>query len=425
MVSERRMHLCLYEDLVASNFFPLIYFRPVYDLRCGILTLREKALSHLAPTGVTLYVRSYLTAYLREVSPKNGINDISAESCLFLNGRCIMTKGLAKVLKKEKRDVLFMSSGEVVGALLSGSNLARSKSELYKDALDLSALTGLPHVEVDAVLVRYPWDLVYANDTEISNDFHVLTKNKAVRKGEIHRSAILERKELIYIDRKSTIGPGVVLDATAGPIYIGSDVHIQAQAVIGGPCYVGDGATVKVGAQIHGKTSIGPVCKIGGEVEQSTFHSHVNKQHHGFIGHSYIAPWVNLGAGTSSSDLKNTYGTVKVYINGRSVDSGRMFVGLTAGDHVKTGINATLDTGTVIGPSSNIYGTALPPKFVPAFTWGSADQMTTYDLDKALAVATTVMARRNIQLTPVYRELFQHVFSMTNHERSGHRAQTA
>jgi len=418
------MHLCLYEDLVASNFYPLIYFRPVYDLRCGILTLREKALRHLAPKAVSLYVRSYLSAYLREESPRSGVNEISAESCLFLNGRCIMTKRLAKVLKKEKRDALFMASGEVVGAHLTGSNLARSKSEFQKDALDLSALTGLPHVEVDAELVRYPWDLVYANDTEISNDFQVLTKNKVVRRGELHRSAILEGKGLICIGRKSTIGPGVVLDATAGPIYIGSDVRIQAQAVIGGPCYVGDGATVKVGAQIYGKTSIGPVCKIGGEVEQSTFHSHDNKQHHGFIGHSYVAPWVNLGAGTSSSDLKNTYGPVKVHINGRSVDSGKTFVGLTAGDHVKTGINATFDTGTVIGPSSNIYGTALPPKFVPAFSWGSVGHMTTYDLDKALAVATTVMARRNIRLTPAYREIFQHVFSMTNHERSGQRTQT-
>lgn len=412
------MHLCLYEDIVAGNFFPLIYFRPVYDLRCGILTLREKALKHLAPTLLTLYVREYLASYLHEENPRAAINEISSDTCLFLNGRCIMTRELAHVLKREKRDALFMASGEVVGARLSGENLARSRSGLHKDALDLSTLTGLPHIEVNASFVRYPWDLVYANESEIANDFRLLTRNKAVRGGVVDRNAVLVEKKFIAIGKKSHVGPGAVLDAEAGPIYIGAGVRVLPQAVIEGPCYVGDGSIIKVGAQIYGKTSIGPVCKVGGEVDQSTFHSHSNKQHHGFVGHSYVAPWVNLGAGTTTSDLKNTYGPVKVYIGKRLVDSGRMFVGLTAGDHVKTGINTTLDTGTVIGPSSNIYGTALPPKFVPSFTWGTVGAFTTYDMDKALGVATTVMGRRNVQLTPAYREVFRHVFSLTDHERS-------
>jgi UDP-N-acetylglucosamine diphosphorylase/glucosamine-1-phosphate N-acetyltransferase len=416
------MHLCLYEDIVAGNFFPLIYFRPVYDLRCGILTLREKALRYLVPTRLTLYVREYLAPYLHEENPRAAINEISSDACLFLNGRCIMTKGLAKVLRKEKQDALFMVSGEVVGARLSGANLARSRSELHKDALDLSALTGLPHVEVDAALVRYPWDLVYANESEIAGDFLLLTGRKAARNGDVHKSAVLLGKKYVAIGKKSRVGPGTVLDAEAGPIYIGSGVRVFPHAVIEGPCFVGDGSIIKAGAQIYGKTSIGPVCKIGGEVEQSIFHSHSNKQHHGFVGHSYLAPWVNLGAGTTTSDLKNTYGTVKVHVGGRPVDSGRMFVGLTAADHVKTGINATLDTGTVIGPSSNVYGTSLPPKFVPAFTWGSPGQLTTYDVERALAVATTMMARRNVQLTPAYREVFRNVFSMTNNERSSQRA---
>jgi len=416
------MHLCLFEDIVAENFFPLVYFRPVYDLRCGILTLREKMVRHLAPIAVSLYVREYLASCIQQENPGVEINEVSSDVCLFLNGRCVMNKTLAKVLRKEKRDVLFMAGGEVVGAKLSGANLTKSRSELHKDALDLSLLTGLPQVEVDAVLVRYPWDLVYANETEIAGDLNLLTKGKATRKGDIHRTALLCGKSRIFIGRKSIIGPGAVLDAEAGPIYIGAGVRVFPQAVIEGPCYVGDGSVVKIGAQIYGKTSIGPLCKIGGEVEQSIFHSHSNKQHHGFVGHSYISPWVNLGAGTTTSDLKNTYGSIKVHIGGRLVDSGKMFIGLTAGDHVKTGINATLDTGTVVGPSSNIYGTSLPPKFVPAFSWGAAGEYTTYDVEKALAVAATVMARRNVQMTPAYGELFRNVFSLTRHERSGYRA---
>jgi hypothetical protein len=148
-------------------------------------------------------------------------------------------------------------------------------------------------------------------------------------------------------------------------------------------------------------------------------HGYANKQHDGFLGDSYLAEWVNLGAGTTNSNLKNTYGTVRVEINGESIDTGRMFVGLIAGDHVKTGINSSLNTGTVVGPSSNIFGGGLPPRSIPAFAWGGAAGMEPYDLERALAVAATVMARRNVAAGDAYRELFRHVYSITAHERLG------
>ncbi len=418
------MHLCMFEDITAVNFQPLTYFRPVYDLRCGIWTLRDRIIFFFPKSPVTLYCRQYLAPYVAEVNPGAAVNAISSESCLFVNGRSIMTRPLAKLIGKAKGDVLFMMGSDVVAARLSGDNLAKSRSDLYADALDLSVLTGIPTVEVDAQLVRYPWDLVSANETQIAADFSLLNKKgkAVVRKGKVHRSAVLIGKKNIHIGRKSIVGAGAVLDASAGPIFIGNNVKIYPTAVVEGPCFIGDGTAIKIGAKIYGNTSIGPVCKVGGEVVESIFHSHVNKQHDGFVGHSYLSEWVNLGAGTTTSNLKNTYGTVKVRLNGSLVDSGRMFVGLTAGDHVKTGINATLDTGTVLGAGSNIYGTSIPPKDVPPFSWVSADRLEQYDLEKALSVAVKVMSRRHVTASPAYMDLFRTVYTMTRNEQSKRRA---
>ena len=421
-----RLHICLFEDQFSRNFFPLTYFRPVYDLRCGILTLREKILHYLSASSVSLYVRQYLASVVKEENPAAEINQISsdrrspaAKVCLLINGRCIMNRKLAGVLRKATSDVLFTTGGDIIGVRLSGDNLARSRTRLYGDSVDLSELEGLPKVEVEANLVRYPWDLVYANESELINDFLLLTRNRRgiLKAGKIHKSAALIGRKNVHVGRQSIVGAGVVLDAEAGPIYIGRNVRIFPNAAIEGPCFIGDGSSIKIGASIYGNTTIGPVCKVGGEVEHSIFHSHANKQHHGFLGHSYLSAWVNLGAGTTTSNLKNTYGSVKVHIDGRLVDSEKMFVGLTAGDHAKTGINATLDTGAVIGPSSNIYGSAIPSKFVPSFSWGEAEHLITYQIEKALSVAIKVMRRRNIEASRAYQELFRHVFSITQHER--------
>ncbi|MBI2428770.1 MAG: transferase, partial [Ignavibacteriales bacterium] len=222
----------------------------------------------------------------------------------------------------------------------------------------------------------------------------------------------------IFIDAGTVIKPGVVIDAEEGPVYIGKNVTIMPFSTIVGPAYIGDHSVVKVGAKIYHDTSIGPVCKVGGEIEASILHSYSNKQHDGFLGHSYLGAWVNCGAGTVTSDLKNNYGSVKVYVNGEPVDSGMQFVGVTIGDHSKTAINSTFNTGTVVGVSSNIFGTGFPPKYVPSFSWGAAGEtFTTYNADKAINVARKVMIRRTIALTDSEEILFRTIFDLTSNER--------
>lgn len=412
------MHCCIYEDGQAGNFLPLTYFRPLYDLRCGAFTLRQRAVAFLRPRRLSLHVRSYLRELVLEESPECEVGTISSDSCLFLNGRVLPDSRLVRILRKATPDTVFRSGTTVVAAHLGGRALNRVKAALAGDVLTDDLFDGITTVDVGASLLTIPLDAVYANESLLASDLAILGRAHRGKRGSAHRTAILVNRKQIMLGAGSIVGPGAVLDATDGPIHVGKGARIYPGAVVEGPCLIGDGSQVKIGAKIYGNTSIGPVCKVGGEVEHCILHSHVNKQHDGFLGHAYLGMWVNLGAGTTTSNLKNTYGTIRQTINGTLVDTGRMFAGLTAGDHTKTGINATIDTGTILGVSCNIYGTTLPPKLVPSFSWGSGSELTTYDPDRALDVAVRVMARRDVVASETYRRVFRTVFALTRNERT-------
>ena len=181
---------------------------------------------------------------------------------------------------------------------------------------------------------------------------------------------------------------------------------------------MGNGSSIKIGAKIYEGTSIGEFCKVGGEVEESIIHSHSNKQHDGFLGHAYLGQWVNLGADTNNSDLKNNYGNVKVHVNGDLVDSGSMFVGLFMGDHSKAGINTMFNTGTSVGTMCNVFGSGFPPKYIPSFSWGGAEKMVEHDLSKAVETARQVMARRKKKLTAEHEKVFRYLFERTRERRA-------
>ena len=411
------MHLCIYEDSGCSSFNPLTYFRPAYDLRCGILTLREKIIRRFKGLPLVLHARQSLHALLHEGSPDLPIGSVKAESCLFINGRTLPTAAAAALMRKQRDDALFVHGSTIVGALLSKDRLAATRVHLTQDAFDPAEGVRLPRVEVEALEFRYPWDLLAVNANELASDFAVLRRSSS-RRVSIHPSSVLANRRQVVLGEGTVVGPGAVIDARNGPVWIGRKVTIMPGAVLEGPCAVGEGSIVRIHAKIYSGTTIGPVCKVGGEIEGSIMLSHSNKQHDGFLGDSYLAMWVNLGAGTTNSNLKNTYGTVRVTVNGEEIDTGRMFVGVIAGDHVKTGINSSLNTGTIIGPSSNIFGGGLPSKYIPAFSWGGSQGFVTYDVEKALAVAKTVMGRRGVEITSAYRETFRRVYETTRHERT-------
>ncbi|MDQ3333319.1 MAG: hypothetical protein M3552_22185, partial [Planctomycetota bacterium] len=209
----------------------------------------------------------------------------------------------------------------------------------------------------------------------------------------------------IHIGDGSRVKPCVVIDAESGPVWIGNNVRIQPHSYIEGPAYVGDGSLLQTGAVIRGGASVGPVCKVGGEVEGSVLVGYSNKQHDGFLGHSYIGSFVNIAADCINSDLKNTYGTIRVPINGQEVESGEQFVGLTVGDHSKAGINVGFPTGAVMGFCSSVVG-AECPKFVPSFAWIDSGEWVRYDAARGLAIAKRVMARRHLTMSAAEEKAF-------------------
>lgn len=413
------MNICIFEDEKYRKLLPLVYFRPVYELRCGITLLKDKIIRNFPNPTVILHARDYLTEVLKRDYPNYYVNEIPKEidQVLFINGRVLAEPHFADKFKYNGKDVAYVKGDDVVAFWATGDNLEKMRKKLGYP-FSKNDFDGFEKVEINVKLLTYPWELVNNNGEQIVIDFNILTDGKAKKLGKIYDGVYLLNEHFIHIEEGAKIKPGVVLDAENGPIYIGKNAKILPNAVIEGPAYIGDDSLIKVSAKIYENTSIGPVCKVGGEVEASIIHAYSNKQHEGFIGHSYLGTWVNIGADTNNSDLKNDYGNVKVYIDGEFVDSGSMFVGLTMGDHSKSGINTMFNTGTVVGVNCNIYGAGLPPKFVPSFSWGGAeDGFVTYRIDKAIEVAKRVMARRKVQFTEIDEKLFRKVFELTQDER--------
>ncbi len=409
--------LCIFEGVHYERLLPLVYMRPTWDLRCGILTLREKIERCYPGVPVQLHCRAYLADFIREQNPGIPVNAVNTMSCLFINGRVLADAQFAAQVPLQGEDTLYVDGESIIAARVSGRNLERFKGRLV-DVYDFPDFEGLVRKEVKASMIRYPWDLVGNNGAQLRADFGALTAGMSEKiTGKVYDGVYLLNRDAICIEAGAKVKPGVVLDAEEGPIYIAKNAKIFPNATIEGPAYIGEGSMIKIGAKIYEDTSIGPVCKVGGEVEASIIHGYSNKQHDGFLGHAYLGKWVNLGADTNNSDLKNNYSSVRVYINGAEVDSGSTFVGLTMGDHSKSAINTMFNTGTVVGVSSNIFGAGFPPKYVPSFAWGGGESFTTYDMNRSLEVARRVMGRRKVVMSAAEESVYRKVFELTHEER--------
>jgi UDP-N-acetylglucosamine diphosphorylase/glucosamine-1-phosphate N-acetyltransferase len=234
--------------------------------------------------------------------------------------------------------------------------------------------------------INYLWDLIVDLEKDLEDDLRQIGPGV---KGVVHPSAVVYAEDRVLIENGAEVEANVVLDARSGPIYIGKNTIIRPQSYLRGPL------------------SIGPECRIGGEVIHSIFHGYSNKAHYGFIGHSYIGEWVNLGAGTTNSNLKNNYGTVKVVVNGKEIDTGQQFMGCFIGDYAKTGIGTLIPTGAVIGIGANVFGGGLIPKDIPSFSWGTEGR---YDWEKFLGAVAAMMQRRGKTLTKPEIEKLKKVY---------------
>ena len=420
--------LFIFEDDKFDQFFPLTYTRPVYDLLFGMTSTGSMIGSLFPSVQETLLCRDYMTGVLKERMGQavyvNHLEAAADDEVLVVNGRLLPSSGLRQELGASGEDQLLVAKGDIVGWHGGGRAFERLRGR-FERLHDKNAITDLKSelkcVEVEAQMVRYLWDLVIRNAEVIQADFErfkrTLDSNGMFKHCEVDDQALLYEVDRVYIGKGSKIDGHVVLDARSGPIFIGSNVHIQPFTRVEGPCFVGEGS-ILVGGKIRGGTSIGPHCRMGGEVEQSIFQGYSNKYHEGFLGHSFVGEWVNLGALTTNSDLKNNYGPVKVVVNGDLVDSGETKVGAFIGDHAKTGIGTLLNTGVTIGFASNVFGGGMiKQKSIPSFFWGGAQGGETYRLEEAIKTAEVVMQRRGKELTAANVDLFKKVFQLTDKER--------
>jgi len=279
-------------------------------------------------------------------------------------------------------------------------------TELHKSE-NLGVLKGeLEQIEVEFSLFSYLWELVTENPDMLRQEIAGKLSETLIG-GKLDPRAILMDENPIFIGKDAIVDGGVVLDSRQGPIYIEPGVQVGNVTCLEGPVYVGRGSRI-VGGKITGGCSFGPQCRIGGEVQNTIFLGYSNKWHHGFLGHSYLGEWVNLGAMTTNSDLKNNYSAVRVDFGEKTVDSGQIKVGSFIGDHVKTGIGTLLDTGAIVGFGANIFGGGLvEKKHVPAFSWGDGKSFVPYEIDKFISNAKTVMARRDQKLSESEEKLLR------------------
>ena len=405
------MHICIYEDSGCNNLLPMAYVRPVYDLFCGMVSIQEKLIRNFPQASLTLHTRSVLEKVVRDRYPDCLVNEFPAglEEIVFINGRTLLNS--ETVLHKLGKNQSFTINDKVVAARLSGAELATVIETVQNGmTIDLDE-TAIEKQEIDGVLVEYIWDLIQANSDQIRSDFAFATQGRG---SSVNDNGTVIHNQNVFIDKTAKIMPQVVVDGSNGPVFIDRDVLIQPHVYIQGPVYIGPSVLIKAGAQIYSGSSIAEGCKIGGEVNNSIILPWSNKAHGGYLGSSYVGSWVNIGAGTNNSNLKNNYSVVKVTVNGEVIDTGLQFMGLIMGDHSKCGINTTFNTGTTVGINCNLYGSTIHKKHISSFTWGSAvDDYTTYKLDKALAVNNTVMSRRQHNLSKYEKELLENIFQLT------------
>lgn len=411
------MRVAFFEDSLAGQFAPIALLRPVFELLCGHFGPRERAQTQLPVTRWGAFVRSELEATYREDHPGCQVNQtdwLRGGPTLLLNGRWLTDPRLLNSIQPGDAGII---DGTVVYLTLDPLEAPLLTGENWDDALPQLA-RNRNRVVAPGTLVRYPWDLVHQNPDQLRLDY-------AAREMHVSHSfepgaqvAILGPAQHVFVDPTARLDPFVVIDARKGPVYIDAGAMIQAFTRLEGPCYVGPKSQL-FRANVREGTSIGPVCRVGGEIEGAILHGYVNKYHDGFLGHSYVCPWVNLGALTTNSDLKNDYSTVRVPLQGVPIESGDMKVGCFIGDHTKTAIGSLFNTGSSIGVMCLILPDGeLLPKHVPSFSriW-HGDLVEGFPLEKGLATARAAMERRHKTLTTAQETLLRRVHAMTQNER--------
>ncbi len=389
------MNYILFDEARRENLLPLTFMRPVADIRFGILTIREKWEIYLGKKTSTL-TEQYLAARFPLVKEEDNI---------IINGAICPNPVLVQEIKALKSGQALVHGDTIIAMSMNEHDFEKKTGNVDEIPTTASFLE-----------INNTWDIFAKNAEAIAADFELITKGRKSQPIPDHCIGI--HPENIFIEEGAEL-LACTLNASSGPVYIGKEAVVMEGTNIRGPFSLGDHSHVKMGAKIYGATTIGPYSKVGGEINNSVIFGYSNKAHDGFLGHSVLAEWCNLGADTNTSNLKNTYDQVKLwsYPEESFIDTGQQFCGLIMGDHSKCGINTMFNTGTVVGVSSNIFGSGFQRNFISSFKWGGVAGFSTFQPKKAIEVARAMYGRRNLVLTDIDAKLIEDVYNLTHSYR--------
>ncbi len=389
------MNYILFDGTVREALLPFTYTRPVADIRIGILTIREKWEKHLGNTTSTL-----TEDYLMEKYPM-----VELEDNIMINASFLPNNKLVELIENLQINQVILQDDEIIAFYTQDT----------QEEVDFETYQIIPY-DGEILRIENTWDIFQKNDKVLREDYKLITADRASQ--PIPESVNVISAENIFIEEGAIINHAI-LNASTGPIYIGKDTEIMEGSIIRGPFALCERAQVKMAAKIYGATTVGPECRIGGEVSNSVLFGFSSKGHDGFLGNSVLGEWCNLGADTNTSNLKNNYDEVKLwsYETERFAKTGLQFCGLMMGDHSKSGINTMFNTGTVVGVCANIFGGGFPRNFIPSFSWGGANGMTTYLTHKAFETAEKVMERRHEVFDQKEQSILENVFELSKKYR--------
>lgn len=401
----------LYDDMIARAWQPFALTRPIGELRYGAFTMRQR-LGRLSGLGVAGHLSApHLEGFHEpDGAPVIGRRAIPGHPLLLLSSRAIidwserdrLREAIARHSRGESVGRLVVE-GEACGLIGSASVALevceRSQEDAPPDPADWDAAQD---IELKGALLHNVWDLVAGTPEQTARDIEA---EAAETRLELPEGVHVVGRGRLVLEQGVAIEPNVVFDLAHGPVWLHAGVTVRALSRIAGPTVV-DSRTTLLGG-LYAAVSIGPACKLHGEVEETIVLGYSNKAHDGFLGHAYVGRWVNLGALTTNSDLKNNYGPVRIDLGVGELDTGVTKLGCFLGDHVKTGIGMMLNTGTVVGAGAMIYGSLMPPKRVPPFVWGTGDDWVSYRFDKFVETARTVMSRREVELDGANEEVLR------------------
>ncbi|MBK7384767.1 MAG: glucose-1-phosphate thymidylyltransferase [Flavobacteriales bacterium] len=391
------MSIILSDAGLHKHLLPLTFTRPVAQLRPGVLRLSEG-----------WYVRSGLPVGYRTEPYLSEAFRLPTEAADFeVDGGLFPTEDLVAAVMNLRAGEVLVKEGRALAFGIQGQAIPSESDWSAPPAF-------LKRIEFVGELIRFerPWHVFQQCGRAIALDHALLTDGRRSQPLS-GLNTVIGDPQHIFLEEGAVV-EGCTLNTRGGPIYIGRNAEVMEGSLIRGPFALGDHAQVKMGAKIYGPSSFGPECRVGGEVNNSVLLGFSNKGHDGFLGNSVLGEWCNLGADTNNSNLKNTYGNVKVfsYASGFDEDSGLQFCGLIMGDHAKSGINTMFNTGTVVGVAANVFGGGFQPKHIPGFSWGGVEGIVVHDVERALRTARLVMERRHVQLTALDDAVLRHVFAL-------------